>query len=230
MNLDDILVELRKLKEDLFIVVIGANNGLVGEDYVPALIKDTGCSGILIEPIYYYLKQFKKLLGSHGDRIKFDSYAVSDDGSKKFTEFHRIDEDFINKTSDSSHWLHGQGTFDLDFLKKELVGNHGDPKEPNKLFKSIVTHGVMCKPINSILGDYHVKLVNLLQIDTQGSDCKILNTLDFASYAPEVIRFETVRKSKEEDDCRDMLERKGYRMITTNGEADTIAIKGDLYE
>jgi flavorubredoxin len=54
-----------------------------------------------------------------------------------------------------------------------------------------------CLTVQSLLKKYNVNRVDILQIDAEGYDCKILGTWDWA-FKPKIIRFEYANLTKNE--------------------------------
>lgn len=82
---------------------------------------------------------------------------------------------------------------------------------------------VPCTTLDSILGQRNVTRLDLLQIDAEGHDARILRALDFERWRPRIINFEhALLAPAEADACWSTLVAQGYLLHVSA--PDTIAV------
>ncbi len=78
--------------------------------------------------------------------------------------------------------------------------------------------------LQQLLDRHQIEHLDLLQIDAEGYDFEILQTLDFSKTKPTFINYERVLLQENEPACRRLLSDQGY-MLMDWGEKDTLAIR-----
>jgi hypothetical protein len=69
--------------------------------------------------------------------------------------------------------------------------------------------------------------IDVLHIDTEGHDAKILAQVDLARWRPAVIMFESVHlEASERAACESRLRAAGYSLVAN--EFDTVAVRGEV--
>ena len=190
---------------DFTIVQIGAFDGVVA-DPIQALLK-SNFSGraILVEP---QPRAFELLQAKYSDdsRIALENSAITET-SGSVTLYVPVSE---------------SGSSPMASLLKEHYKNFG-----------IGSHDVECVEVSSISVDfllkkYEVTEIDLLQIDTEGYDYKILNQFFRAGKYPLIINCETYHLTKiEKYSFRHDLEKLGYQYIDVG--FDTFALHASSF-
>ncbi len=107
-----------------------------------------------------------------------------------------------------------EGEIDMFFQKK--ISQLSTIKEKNAkiVFQgSIYSKKILSRRLNSILEEskYRDKRINFLNIDVEGSDFEVLQSLDFDKYSPELICIEVIEKELEKSDIFNFLYKKKYK-------------------
>ncbi len=162
---------------DAQIVQIGSNDGRTDDPIHKLLLERKGWKALFVEPVPYL---FERLTRSHAPdaRFRYENAAINDGSS---AHFHWVDESARQQLPDLPEWYDQLGSFDRQHILKHLDG--------------ILEPHIVSKEVNGItLGDLFVKhgivKLDLLHIDTEGYDYKVLSQLDLSRHQPSVILFE----------------------------------------
>jgi FkbM family methyltransferase len=170
-------------------IQIGANIGNTDTDYIWKVVRDKKWNGVFIEPIP---SSFTQLVNNYSDLegSYFEDIAISDfDG--EIIMYSRSNSETSNQQSsvNKNHW--------------------GSDTETT----------VKCLTLNSLVDKYGLteKSFDLLQIDAEGHDGKILLATDFNKVRPNKIRFEIVHMYRKNRPHYDMVMKylidNGYKQI-----------------
>jgi FkbM family methyltransferase len=185
-------------KESVFFIQIGANNGIT-VDPVNKLIKSKkGWKGILFEPGIQAFQELMKTYEDYRDLLLLNM-AVSDiDGLTTL---------YCGETTPH---------FTLDKMKATHMFN----VVPREVEVSVISP-------KTIIEEFGIKHLDLLQIDTEGRDFTILKSFLENGLLPEVIRFEYVNLNYENttgDEVINFLSGYGYDSFYVENEGDIISI------
>ena len=151
--------------KDFGLVVIGAHFGVWLKDKVEKY-KDREI--LLVEPVPYNNKILKDNYFKQKN-ISICTNAVF--SVNKIKNFYFVKEDSIHKLG--KHWASGIGSFD-----KQHILNH-----KNKRFKitedDIEKIEIEFITFNNLVDKYEIKSIDSLQIDVEGAEFEILNSIDY---------------------------------------------------
>ena len=198
-------------KSKVFFVQVGSNDGLQGDPIHDLIVSHQGWSGIFIEPIDFLFKRLRQNYGE-AERFVFENVAIgTEKGSKKFYYV----SDKASAELDLPYWHDQLGSFD----KAHITWALGDQISPY-----IVEADIECLPLQDVLDRNRVSAIDLIHIDTEGFDYKVLSQVDLDRYKPSVILFEHHLLSDEEfHQARKLLRDAGYRQLQYGN--DTLAIR-----
>ena len=143
------------------------------------LIKFKNKKNILVEPVPYNLKELKENIKIFKNIIIEES-AISD--KNEVVPFYFIKKNSIEKLK--KHWASGIGSFD----KSHLL-NHRD-KRFLVSDEDIEEIKINCLSFSSLVKKYSIKNINKLMLDVEGSEYKILKTIDLEKIQIDQIFFE----------------------------------------
>jgi len=104
--------------------------------------------------------------------------------------------------------------------REALLGELGDSFDWSPWIEETI---VPCTTLNQILEARSVKRLDLLQIDAEGYDARILRALDFGRWSPHIINFEHALLSPVESEaCWQFLIDRGYQLHVSP--PDTLAV------
>jgi FkbM family methyltransferase len=188
-------------KPAVFFVQVGSNDGLQGDPIHDLIVNRKSWSGIFIEPIDFLFQRLRKNYGD-AERFVFENVAIgTEKGSKKF---YYVSEKARTEL-DLPYWHDQLGSFDKAHITRML----GEQMSPY-----IVEEDVECLPLQDVLDRNQVAAVDLLHIDTEGFDYKVLSQFDLKRYKPSVILFEHhLLPDDEFVKARKLLRSTGYRLL-----------------
>jgi len=106
------------------------------------------------------------------------------------------------------------GEIDMFFQKKLSQLSTIKEKNAKIAFQGTIHNKkILSRRLNSILEEskYRGKRINFLNIDVEGSDFEVLQSLDFNKYSPELICIEVIEKELEKSDVFNFLYNKKYK-------------------
>ena len=190
--------------QDFGLVVIGAHSGLYLKDLVNEY-RDRNV--LLVEPVPY---NYEILDSEYKDdpKIIICKNAIIDKSKKGF--FYYVKKDSITKLG--KHWASQIGSFD-----KNHILNH-----KNKRFDikedDIETIQIEFITFDDLIQKYSIKSIDKLQIDVEGAEYKIMNSINFQKIEINKILFEskhfdgTFVEGKKLQEIEEKLKSNGYKL------------------
>ncbi len=187
------------------IVQIGSNDGKSKDPLFDLIQKNTNWQALFVEPVPYL---FERLKANYGDdpRFTFEKVAIND-GSQQ--TFYSVKEEAKNHIPDLPVWYDQLNSFDRENIVKHLDG---------ALEPYIVETEIEGITLQKLLSKNQIQQVDLLHIDTEGYDWKILSQLDFKQYQPNVILYEHRHISEEERKASLNFLKRKYRIYNLGGD------------
>ena len=190
--------------QDFGLVVIGAHSGLFLKDLVSEY-QDQNI--LLVEPVPY---NYEILNSEYKDnpKITICKNAIIDKSKKDF--FYYVKKDSIAKLG--KHWASQIGSFD-----KNHILNH-----KNKRFdinqNDIETIQIEFITFDDLIQKYSIKSIDKLQIDVEGAEYKIMNSINFQKIEINKILFEskhfdgTFVEGQKLQEIQEKLKSNGYKL------------------
>ena len=190
--------------QEFGLVVIGAHSGFYLKDLVN---KYQGRNVLLVEPVPY---NYEILNSEYKDnpKIIICKNAIIDKSKKDF--FYYVKKESITKLG--KHWASQIGSFD-----KNHILNH-----KNKRFDikddDIETIQIEFITFDDLIQKYSVKSIDKLQIDVEGAEYKIMNSINFQKIEINKILFEskhfdgTFVEGKKLQIIEEKLKSNGYKL------------------
>ena len=190
--------------QDFGLVVIGAHSGLFLKDLVSEY-QDQNI--LLVEPVPY---NYEILNSEYKDnpKITICKNAIIDKSKKDF--FYYVKKDSITKLG--KHWASQIGSFD-----KNHILNH-----KNKRFAikedDIEIIQIEFITFDDLIQKYSIKSIDKLQIDVEGAEYKIMNSINFQKIEINKILFEskhfdgTFVEGKKLQEIEEKLKSNGYKL------------------
>ena len=158
------------------LVVIGAHSGI---GLTSLLEKYKEQSILLVEPVPHNIQELKENISKYKD-IKIETSAVS--SKNEVQKFYFVKPESVKKLG--KHWASGIGSFD-----KQHILNH-----KNKRFKvensDIEEIEIQYLTFTDLVNKYSIDVIEMLQIDVEGAEYQILNSIDFTKISIQKIIFE----------------------------------------
>jgi len=196
--------------KDFGLVIIGAHFGV----WLTEKISDYKSSNILlVEPVPYNYKILQKKFNDNKD-IFICINAVFSENSKK--NFYFVKETSIPKLG--KHWASGIGSFD-----KQHILNHKSKRFEIK-DDDIDNIEIDFITFDNLIKKYEIKTIDNLQIDVEGAEYEILNSIDFKKIKINSIQFEskhfdgTFTEGSKLDLIKEKLIKNGYNLTQLDDE------------
>jgi FkbM family methyltransferase len=210
-GVEDVIEGRTRGKRDIFFVQIGANDGSAGDPLHRLIVENKNWRGIFVEPVKFVFDRLKANYGND-QRFVFMNVAVSDHPGK--LPFFYVAENAKSVLPNLPFWYDQLGSFNRQHIVKHLNG---------VLIPFIVSEDVACVELSEVLAD--VTKVDVLHIDAEGHDYRILTQVPFATLAPDLIIFEHKHLAEDEREAAHvLLRREGYEIMEIG--PDTIATLG----
>ena len=158
------------------LVVIGAHSGTWLSD-VLEIYKNENI--LLVEPVPYNIELLKKNTSQYKN-IMIEPSAVS--GKIETKKFYFIKSESVNNLG--KHWASAIGSFD-----KQHILNH-KTKRFNVKDSDIEEINIQYLTFSKLIEKYSISKINMLQIDVEGAEFEILNSIDYENVQIQKILFE----------------------------------------
>ena len=189
---------------DFGLVVIGAHSGIHIKDLI---FEYANQKVLLVEPVPYNYQILENDY-MNNENIFISRNAIFDEVKKD--NFYHVKKDSIKKLG--KHWASQIGSFD-----KNHILNH-----KNKRFDikddDIQTTEVEFITFQNLVEKYSINSINKLQIDVEGAEYKIMNSIDYNKIKIKNIFFEskhfdgTFTEGKKLKEIKDKLVLNGYNL------------------
>ncbi|VAW71542.1 hypothetical protein MNBD_GAMMA12-3561 [hydrothermal vent metagenome] len=198
-------------------IQIGASDGLRWDPFRRFIIRDKW-NGIFVEPLPYVFEILKSNYAYRKKQnLKFVNAAISTNDNDHI-DIWSYSDDFCNSLS-----LEGS----LFYLRKSSL----DKKHVESSLQSFDTiddkiecFRVKCLSINSLVEEYWGNnQLDIILIDAEGHDDKIVRTIDFKKLNPKAILFESHNLGTRKQEIHDYLSENGYTVSNVGG--DSVAIR-----
>ena len=158
------------------LVVIGAHSGV----WLTSLFEEYQNQNVLlVEPVPYNISLLKENTAKYNN-INIETSAVSEKNEIK--KFYYVKPDAVKKLG--KHWASGIGSFNkqhiLNHKNKRFLVSDSDIEEVNIQYLSF----------SNLIKKYSISSIDLLQIDVEGVEFEILNSIDFEKIEIKKIIFE----------------------------------------
>ncbi len=203
-------------KEKPFILQIGANDGITNDPVYPVVMKH-GLPLLAVEPQPRAALKFKEnYQGKDNVKIAFVAAGIRDE---KRTIYY-LKEELLPKAKHVKN-PSGLSSFTRQHLIK-AINRRLQGCDPDEVIGEMK---VQTRTIESLIQEYGITRVDVLQIDIEGHDWEIIQSFDFEKYRPALVNYETfslpVGKKTE---CRERLEKQGYK-LHPHGYSDILGIR-----
>ena len=192
----DSLVEMGRRPGEIVVLQIGANDGEQC-DPVAHFIRKHRWKAVLVEPVPAIFAQLKRNYADC-DGLTFVNAAVSD--RDEVRPFYFLDD----PKNELPPWARGLGSF-----QEEHVTDHAIPGREIRAYLRKID--VPCLSLASLLDKHDVRKVDVLVIDAQGFDHRIVKQIPFDRIAPHLIIYEHILLDPEDRRaCDEWLRSHGY--------------------
>jgi FkbM family methyltransferase len=167
---------------DLQIVQIGSNDGQINDPLFGLINQNSRWKVLFVEPVSYLFENLKNNY-QEKPRFKFEN-AILNDGSNQ--TFYWLKEEAIESLPNLPIWYNQLGSFDKNHIVKHLKNFVA----LEKLEPFIVESTIQGITLSALLQKHKIARLDILHIDTEGADWKILSQLNLSKYSPLIILLE----------------------------------------
>jgi FkbM family methyltransferase len=199
-----LLSEFARAYPEAFFVEIGSNDG-EQHDHLRPFILSSAWRGIMVEPVPYVFERLRRGYGGH-ERIALENAAIGErDGVLPFFHVRDASAEERERLPD---WYDGIGSFS----RAALLGHAAEIPD---IEQRIVRTEVTTLTFESLCRRHGVDSLELLAIDTEGYDWRILQSIDLESRRrPRLIVYEHYHLSADDRlAAAEHLERLGYETM-----------------
>jgi FkbM family methyltransferase len=199
-----LLAEFSLAYPEAFFVEIGSNDG-EQHDHLRPFILSGAWQGIMVEPVPYVFERLRSGYGTH-ERIALENAAIGERDC--VLPFFHVRDASAEERAELPDWYDGIGSFSRDALL-------GHAAEIPDIERRIVRAEVTTLTFQSLCDRHGVDRVDLLVIDTEGYDWRILSSIDLDTRRrPRLIVYEHYHLSAEERAAAaDYLRAQGYETM-----------------
>jgi FkbM family methyltransferase len=192
-----------RYRKDIFVLKIGANDGMKNDPIGDYLLSDSRYHGVLVEPVPHYARMLADNFGLT-TRFSIEQVAVShSSGRMKIYYIAENAPDLLGKYFDVPA-LRGIASLDRDHVLKHLAPEYHSIVESDT---------VECLTVKDLLKRNHIEQIDLLHIDAEGCDWIILQQFDFNLVRPTIVLFERKHLNRDDQEAaRSMMENAGYQV------------------
>lgn len=196
--------------DNFFFVQIGANDGSRADD-ISEFVRENDLNGIVIEPLSDMYDALIKIYSDCKGVVAVNAAIGKVDGTMTL---YRVDPTF----KEAPDWCHGIASFD----KKHVMS--ASKKVPN-IGEHILEEEVNCLSFASLVEQYGIEKIDLLQIDAEGYDYEIIKSIDFTSLQPAIVRYEDAGLSTNDSaECMRLFMDMGYRIFATRNDVTAVRL------
>lgn len=207
-NLNFLLIAVPAIlyqKSKLYFVQIGASDGKTLDPLYPVIAKyEEKLEGICVEPLPDVFQDLKNTYYNY-PQIQLENAAIGDTNTSEITIYKPID--------DKKKMLSQKASINENLLRKNGYSE-----------KNIEKISVKQISFSNLVKKYNISDIDLLVVDTEGSDAKVVSAVFQSGYYPLIIHYESLHLNKEEREyMRSLLMENNY--FFTETEKDTLAFK-----
>ena len=199
LNIKNFLENLCRKKQLNSLIQIGANDGK-RFDELNYFIKKYKIKSVLVEPIDIYFNELKNNY-SNLEYVKIENSAISVDNEIAY--LFAVNDEYIKKYDEH---VKGLSSFDIKHLIK-----HGVKK------KHIEKRKITSQSLLSLIDKYNIKELDLLYVDTEGYDGKIVYEFVVKTKLKPIIIFEYIHiENKFFSKLINLLNEKKFKFFSIN--------------
>ena len=188
--------------QGIFVLKIGANDGITNDPLATLLLADGRYHGLLVEPIPMYAAMLRANYGKCG-RFVIEQAAVA--ASSGTVKMYYVDENALEAIDPGiANWARHVASLDRLHVIKHLSP---------KMHSAVKEASVECLAVDALLSRHNIQKIDLLHIDCEGFDYVILRQFDFTTLRPRIVLFEQKHLTpKDRQAAKMMMELAGYKV------------------
>lgn len=197
------------------IIQIGSNDGKTGDPIFSLINKRESWKAILVEPVPYLFERLKANY-KEDSRFIFENIAINEGQEQTF---YSVRQEARDDFPDLPSWYDQLGSFIRENITKHLDGK----LEP--YIEEIKLPGIT---LSNLFTKHSVNHIDLLHIDTEGYDWRILSQLSLNIYKPSIILYEYKHLSESEKEQSIKFLMNDYHIFKFGG--DFLSIRKEIFK
>ena len=198
---------------DVYFVQVGANDGKMN-DPLHKIIKEHHWHGLLFEPVPAL---FLELQANYSDHAELTLVQAACGDIESELPFYQL-----RSLSDLPfEWMRGLSSFNRDVIRKHF-------KSDEQFSQFVEQVNIPIRPLNRYLEEYDFRRCDILLVDTEGFEIKVMNGLDLRKYRPVLIIAEHQHLSlADKSYLHEVLHKAGY--TRSIGYFDTFFFRSEYF-
>lgn len=180
------------LRDDFFVLNIGANDGVDNDPIHPFLMMFPNWRGLCVEPVHYNFNQLSYNYQNFPG-IKLVQAAIG----REQKPIYYIDE----RSGSDMNYVSQCCSFDREHVLKSLAAlrsiRPGIVSDDAESYL-VTDNSIPCVSLDQLLADWNVEQVDFLNIDVEGHDFEIFQQFDFDRYKPAIVCVESMSFNADE--------------------------------
>ena len=202
--------------EALSFVQVGANDG-VFVDPLRHYILTRGWRGVLVEPQTEMFERLKANYAECSDRLVFENIAISSGGNLTLY----LPPVQLDDSVSSSAYAYSVVSSDASVLAKQIGMRESQ-------LRSVEVQSIT---LDSLFSRHNITDLDLLQIDAEGYDWEVLQTMNLDKVSPTMIQIETGHLHRRTlTEMAAYLNEEGYLIYYGGFQGDALAMKRDFFD
>lgn len=207
---DDLLEFQYARSRRLQVMVVGAYDGMQNDPIGHFVLKHD-CDGVFVEP---QPGAFARLRANLGSRRNLHCVNAAVDGLKGERQFFHVPPGLSGLPA----WSEQLGSFCRAHIEKHEASAPG-------LSAHISSIVVPTTTFDSLLDEFQIGTIDVLQIDAEGMDAQLLSGFPFHRTRPALLHYEIAHMTPHElSSTRAMLSGLGYRLLPAESMTDEMAV------
>lgn len=199
--------------QSAFLLQIGSNDGKTGDPFYPLLQRNLQWRALFVEPIPFF---FDKLTTNYPDtsRFSFEKAAINEGEAGTFFW---LDPAMYREFADLPYWYEQLGSFSREHIVQQVDA---------KVLPYLTSAPVRGLRLVDLLERHQLEKIDILHIDAEGYDWKILSQLDLSQYRPLFILYESHHLSPEDQGAATSFLQQYYEHFYVG--IDAFAVRKDI--
>lgn len=210
LDFDDVLELQFARRRSCCVLIVGAYDG-VENDPLARFVLRRACRGVFVEP---QSQAFGRLRANLGQRPGFEFVNAAIDERSGTREFFEVD----TQDGELPGWTAQLASFSRQHIEKH------EQRAPG-VSARIRSREVQTLAFDDVLDRFAIRELDVLQIDAEGFDARLLALFPFHRMRPGVLHYEIAHMTSDDRQAtRARLEAFGYRLFATLSGEDEMAV------
>lgn len=196
----ELLIDYNKSRKNVTVLQIGAHDGITNDPVREFIVRYRKWQAFLVEPIPKYFEKLQRNYRyTSSKRVNFLRYGISNQTDS--IHIYQIKEEFIHQFPQYAHQI---ASLNKSHLFEHFPALKNEMEKIDKVQIPVIT-------IRKLISKYHLDNFDVLCLDTEGLEYRIMMSFPFDVKKPNLIIYETLHlSSSEKATLYENLRNKGY--------------------